>query len=456
MGSKVPFGVSIYREFPAVARSLWEGDGAGGSLDGFGKLLATGYDTIEECFNVGLPARLLDALEAAKAAAQAAESKVLLRLHGEELQVSPNGGRGGVRYWLESDWCTIKVRVNAAWGVSIRYSAEALWSYGVEELRARALLWLRDATELPRQGDAIAPAELWQRVTEAHFAVDVHAPSMSEAMGPELWRAVVAPAGVKTFPIGRVDQLTDADLKAAIEEAMATRPRQFFDAVRAGIQPEQLSCFASGGKVQTLTIGYRRALEIQIYDKGREIREASGKEWMLDLWEASGNWQRPADGSRPLDVWRTEVRVRGEWMRDRGVLTWADWEEHAQALLIEALASRRLTLPTSDSNRSRWPAHPLWKLVAHGVGFCDRLVPLGRRFLDTAGQRAAQMVQQTVGCLRAAVVLLDGAWSEERFFDLLYRPAETFGVVGVMRGDRSARRKIDELIERYRFVPRAA
>ncbi len=482
MGSKVPYGSEQERPLSNVAKSLWEGlwqkvidpfdprvimptddqDINGllsDSLGAYGKVLAYGLDTLEEAFSVQICSGVLDQFEKAKAAAShlseeaRRKTPVLLTVGGEDWQVSPMGAKGGVRFWLTTDWCQVKIRPGQSWGVSIRYSSEALWSYGPDELVARARLWLSRVVEaMP-----ITPEEDWTRVSEVHFATDIYSETFSDEMGPELWESVVAPAGVKAFPIGDCSKLTDAEIKQRIQSSMEERPQDFFAAVRAGMTTESLSCFAAGGKMQTLTVGYRKPCEIQVYDKGREIREASGKEWMLDLWERTGYWARPDDGATPKDVWRIEVRLRGDWMRDRGVVTYRDWLERRKYLLVEALSSRRLTRPNADSNRSRWPAHEMWQLVAAVIGYCDKLAPLGRRFLDTAKQRGRQMIQQAVGCIRAAVVVLTGDYCNSEFRRILNGSTdEDLTILGIKSHDLKQEAKISELIERYRYIPRCS
>lgn len=498
MGSKVPYGVEKERSLTDAARSLWASlwqhvadpfepsaayhhrlgalaDALPGGLAAYGQVLAHGIDTLEECFSLQLLPEVLEEMESAKAVAAErsdaarADTPVLLKVGGEEWQVSPRGAKGGVKYWLTSDWCTVKIRPGQSWGISIRYTSEALWSYSKAELLARSELFLSkvamklDGEEdrqagAPRAGLPDAPLETWCRLSEIHYAVDICSQRLTDEMQPELWRAVVAPAGVKTFGIGAVDKLSDVELVEALSDALRTRPAEICAAMRGGMSWQDLSAFAAGGSMQTMTIGFRRPLEIQVYDKGREIREASGKEWMLDLWEAGGHWKRPEDGSRPEHCWRIEIRIRGEWMRDRGVVTWDDWRQRGQQLLIEALSSRRLTRPAAgDSNRSRWPAHELWQIAACVIGYCRDLAPLGRRFLDTAKQRAKQMLQQAVGSVRAACVVLRGDWRYDDMHQILYgSPDEEMTLLGTWRRDQEQEAKLRELVERYRYIPRMA
>ena len=60
-------------------------------------------------------------------------------------------------------------------------------------------------------------------------------------------------------------------------------------------------------------------------------------------------------------MWRIEWQVRKPMLRNCYIRTFADLQEH-QGLLLRFLAEHHDTLRTrtEDSNRSRWPLHPLW------------------------------------------------------------------------------------------------
>lgn len=102
------------------------------------------------------------------------------------------------------------------------------------------------------------------------------------------------------------------------------------------------------GKVQTFTFG-KAKIVLRVYDKVAEIRQQSGKTWFFDLW------------GQAEDVWRIEWQVRKELLRRFDILTFTELQDRAGDLL-RYLASEHDTLrvPTSDTNRSRWPLHPLW------------------------------------------------------------------------------------------------
>lgn len=102
------------------------------------------------------------------------------------------------------------------------------------------------------------------------------------------------------------------------------------------------------GKVQTFTLG-RSDVVLRVYDKVAEIKQQSGKVWLFDLW------------GRETEVWRIEWQIRKDVLRRFGIRTFQELHDQ-QGDLLRYLATEHDTLrrPTNDSNRSRWPLHPLW------------------------------------------------------------------------------------------------
>ena len=101
-------------------------------------------------------------------------------------------------------------------------------------------------------------------------------------------------------------------------------------------------------QVETLSYG-TGDVRLRIYDKVAEIQQKSGKAWFFELWGVMEN------------VWRIEWQIRKAVLRRFGIRTFTDLDQGAGDVL-RYLASEHDTLriPTADSNRSRWPLHPLW------------------------------------------------------------------------------------------------
>jgi len=107
--------------------------------------------------------------------------------------------------------------------------------------------------------------------------------------------------------------------------------------------------------VQTFTRG-RGDVVIRVYDKIAEIEEQSDKFWFYDLWGQEKN------------VWRIEFQVRRGRLHGAGIDTISTMQEVQNDLLRE-LANAHTTLRRSngDSNRSRWPLHPLWQALQDDI-----------------------------------------------------------------------------------------
>jgi len=102
-------------------------------------------------------------------------------------------------------------------------------------------------------------------------------------------------------------------------------------------------------KVQTFRVG-QDAVVLRVYNKSDEVKEQSSKFWFYPLWGYED------------DVWRIEFQIRKEVLREFGIYTVADLMQQYGTLLSKiADEHTRLAVPSSDSNRSRWGTHPLWR-----------------------------------------------------------------------------------------------
>lgn len=106
------------------------------------------------------------------------------------------------------------------------------------------------------------------------------------------------------------------------------------------------------GKVQTFTFG-RDEIILRVYNKSDEITESSRKYWLYPLWQDQTD-----------NVWRIEWQIRKETLKRFGLRTFEDlYDGYGDVLryLISEHTSLRVT--TDDTNRSRWPVHPLWSML---------------------------------------------------------------------------------------------
>ena len=136
-------------------------------------------------------------------------------------------------------------------------------------------------------------------------------------------------------------------------------------------------------KVQTFRFG-EGDLALRVYDKIAEITGSSHKTWFYPLW-----------GGIEQSVWRIEWQTRKAWLRRFGIRTFTDLQER-QGDLLRVIVHEHTTLrtPSNDSNRSRWPVHPLWLALQAQVVAMDGLGVI--RELDQAAQLDERMMRITI------------------------------------------------------------
>ncbi len=130
-------------------------------------------------------------------------------------------------------------------------------------------------------------------------------------------------------------------------------------------------------RVSTLAFSkHKSPISCSIYNKTLEITQKSGKTWFYDLWRKGvvgangGIW----DGES--EVWRVEFRFKREFLHEVGIEWMYDILDELKRLWDYATGHGeggedalpdgwlRYVLPNDeDSNRSRWPVHPVWKVI---------------------------------------------------------------------------------------------
>jgi hypothetical protein len=121
------------------------------------------------------------------------------------------------------------------------------------------------------------------------------------------------------------------------------------------------------------TIGQGGPISCRLYNKSLEI-VTSKKAYLLALWQRAG--MKPE-----RDVWRLEFQANREILYQLGIRSFEGlMREQGGVWGYAAQTWLRLTVPTQgDSNRARWPTHPLWeRLSAIRWQLVD--VPLTRTF----------------------------------------------------------------------------
>jgi hypothetical protein len=116
------------------------------------------------------------------------------------------------------------------------------------------------------------------------------------------------------------------------------------------------------GRYSSVTCGKMPGRQVILYEKSREVRQKQKPEWWAH-WNAARTRQNlpPLDGKET--IWRLELRAGKTHLKDRwGIRTWADLDSKLGDLYARTLTDIRYTIPNpTDSERCRWPDHPLWQ-----------------------------------------------------------------------------------------------
>lgn len=367
---------------------------------GYFNPLWTGYDSVQECFNIEFKPCFIEIFEQTKALAIEAKHEISmpsLKFGKTEFQML-SGGSSGFKYVMQTDDILLMIsNPETEWSCSVRYLSAGLIEYGIEFLRQK-VFELLDYLGSPRCED-------YARLSRVDVATDFYSEKFGKTLRPSILDGLVVPSRCKV----RFDEL--------------------------------LSGYLNGGLLETLTFGTKKSLQIQIYDKSKEIIQASGKTYFYKLWgmEAREN------------VWRCEVRFFSEFLRNRGILTFEDFEEYRNELIGEALNIRRLTIPNpEDTNRSRWPYHPVYTFVRRQFRTGNFGVKIGRYVTGRRSDLIQKSVKRIAGDLRSLCVLRNFGFYDERDIQISFSQ-----IFEALRSDKKHLEKIERSRERYMFVSEA-
>lgn len=363
------------------------------------RFLCSYFDSIQEAFAYVPHEPIVEQLEEARHKAQEAapDGSGLWGIDwgSEHLQVRATGASGGFKWVLGNDDFLLLVKSrNCEWGVSVRYLSAGLWEHGYEALRERVNDILETYFERKAE-DAV-------RLSRLDVACDFYLPGFT--LHPGISEFALLPSRCKVGTIG------------------------------------------SDGTLQTLTFGTKSSLEVQLYDKSREIREASGKEWFYKLWEREG-----LPVGVKSDIWRLEIRFAGDWLKERDIRTFQQYAATGGKLVSEALITRRLCVPNGDSNRARLPLHPIWSSAwEHAAHAWPEYVPLGRHVTGRREKLIQQAMKQIAGSMRTLQVLHDKNCAPVLDDYLVQKIA--WDAYEIAAESKKTPEKIAQIKERYKFV----
>lgn len=284
-----------------------------------------GFDGLDVTFQGRIPGDLCEVLEGAKVEAMEARRPTLVEWRGQSFHVAESGARGGYAYRCDTGpegatWFFSKNQKADQWNIRVSCKSAWLATKGFGRVRAEIYAFL----------EAIGADVMGEAIARVDYAVDVAA--------SDLGGFVLDPtAFVMHSHTSRADHAEDIDIHGV------------------------------SGRYTSVTVGKMPGRQVIIYDKTREAAARQKKEWP-EIWNASLAKQ----GRAPLDegdrVFRVELRAGKTYLKERwGITTWADLDNKLGDLFAATLADIRYCRSNGDSNRARWPLHPIWEAVGKAV-----------------------------------------------------------------------------------------
>lgn len=284
-----------------------------------------GFDGLDVTFQGRIPAALCDVLECAKVEAMEARRPSLVEWRGQSFHVAESGAKGGYAYRCDTGpegatWFFSRNQKSDQW--NIRVSAKSAWlaTKGFGRVRVEMYEFL----------EAIGADVMGAAIARVDYAVDV---AVSDLGG----FALDPTAFVMHSHTSRADHAEDIDIH--------------------GIS----------GRYTSVTVGKMPGRQVIVYDKTREVAARQKDEWPK-IWNASLVKQGRAPLAEGERVYRVELRAGKAYLKERwGITSWADLDAKLGDLFAAALSDIRYCEPNGDSNRARWPLHPLWEAVSEAV-----------------------------------------------------------------------------------------
>ena len=369
--------------------------------EGYAHFLGANYDSVQECYACEIPEKLVERLDYwQRDARQKHEGQGGAFEFGGALFQIWGGGSQGNRWVFENDDMQFHIRTDKpSFNISVRYKAAGLWEHGIHALKATVKALLLSEI-VPLQKD-------WITLSRIDYAFDYYSPQFSKEM-----------------------------LSRLIADQMVLT-----SGVKAGL------VFTSTGN-ETLTIGMnRKGVQIQVYDKGKEITQASGKTWMFKIWEREGYF--PPDDMKAKDVWRFEVRCGKDFLKDRNIKTFEDFDAQAGELITEAIMRRRCIDNPHQEHKERAPLHPFWAEIYHAAGEVKDYIPIGRQLTMKRHEYIEMLKKQQAGLGRSISVAKNGHYNSD---DARKDAAESV-TIAIM--DEEHENKVLKASEKQRFIDEA-
>lgn len=338
------------------------------------------FDKLEVSYQGAVPAAMLDKLKEAKESAQREDAGKMLSLtNALEVMVMPSGATGGYTYSFDTGGTGAKVFVRhnhnpESWNLRISVRSTCLATKGLKG----ALQHIRE-------------------ICNALGALGVHRyPDRKQE-----------PFDTLVESIARVDYCMDV----IANDFMPKRERIIAHS-RTGrkFHMPEMDVMERGKLIETVTLGKMPNKQICIYNKTKEIAVKKTVYW-YEIWQNALDKKRlntvsktvspkpetisktvlenPETVSKTLletvyngfetvkivlpedTVWRFEIRVGKDALKDAGIITFQQMQEKLPALFAKILERTRIAVDEPEGeNPNRWDVHPLWKRFQYHAAAC--------------------------------------------------------------------------------------
>ena len=334
-------------------------------------LLHKGFDALDVAFPNQISKCLTAFLDRKKAEAQENGIPILASFNGLKFHVAPSGASGGYAFICNTGktgeiWKLKRPSPSGDWGIFVSVSAVRVALHGLAKVRIHLIETLQKLGVAYREGS--------ERINRVDFALDFLMPSFV---------------------------LTEDNF------LMGHR----FARSKAGMVGEPYRQDGKSNRVTGVTIGKNPGRQIVIYDKRLQIMSVRDKMFWLEIWNRNQEAKElpPIDLSNPEKsrVWRIELRLYKNILKGKKyrISSFGTLEHKLAVMLAELLRDVRYVNPTNDSNRSRWPNHPIWDKVK--VELESELIrqhsdlPMGRVLEIHRAEKTQMLKQQIAGCIIA-------------------------------------------------------
>ncbi|GHA61511.1 hypothetical protein GCM10008927_28760 [Amylibacter ulvae] len=348
-------------------------------------VIYSGFDKLEMAFKANISKEFDHQLADAKESAIKCNSEVLLPIDGKYLQVGKGGIGGGYAYVCDlngdgTKWFIKRPNKNDPWGIRVSVSSSQLALYGLEGTRKYIEKTLK-LFGIELEENAIS-------ISRVDFAVDILAPHLAIDR-----QNIVSHAR---------SNITERDLG------------------------NEIATSGHSGRVTSITVGKMPSRQFIFYDKREEVVVKHKAHWHT-IWNNSlaKKGLPPLDYSNPMAsrIWRIEARAGKTYLQKKwGVRCWNSLYEKLPELMADAFEKVRYCEQTTDTNRARWPTHPIWDMAKETVATrLTEFEPLitQSEFLDISKhERIGVLEKQTLG-LAVSLAAIQQTESEE-FPNFLY------------------------------------